>query len=313
MSRAFRVGLLIVVTLLILATGIFLIGDKDLLFSATYRLDATFQNVAGLNNGADVRVGGIHVGTVKQIDLPERPDGKVTVVMKVKDSTRNLIRKDSVASIKTEGLLGNKYVEVSFGSNQAANVQDGDAIRSEAPTDIADVSKDVAAQAKAAVSSFQDNMEALKHNFVLRGFFTNRGYDDASELTKNAISRLPGEPPSKEFDYDAKRIFGKPGSAKLQNQQEFKEAGEFLAENTFRLAVVATNETRGDTAKDQVLTQARAKVVRDYLTQNFRLDDTRLRTIGLGKSKQTADQSRVQILIYGVQPAVRTSQNQSAN
>src|SRR6478736_3047378 len=88
MSTAFRVGVLVVMALVFLSIGIFLIGNKDFLFSSTYRLKAEFQNVAGLNNGAAVRIGGIHQGTVKEIDLPSQPDGKVTVVMNVKRKTR---------------------------------------------------------------------------------------------------------------------------------------------------------------------------------------------------------------------------------
>lgn len=88
MSTAFRVGIFVVLALLFLAIGIFLIGNKDFLFSSTYRLKADFQNVGGLNNGADVRVGGIHQGTVKEIDLPSQPDGKVTVVMNLRSQTR---------------------------------------------------------------------------------------------------------------------------------------------------------------------------------------------------------------------------------
>ncbi len=300
MSRAFRLGVFIVLTLLILATGIFLIGDKEFLFSSTYRLKADFQNVAGLNDGADVRVGGIHEGTVKRIDLPSRPDGKVTVVMKLRNSTRNIIRKDSVASIKTEGLLGNKYIEISFGSDKAEGVWDGDAIRSESTQDISEQASAVTAEAKAGAAAFRDDMEALKQNFLLRGFFKKRGYNDAGELTKHAISKLPAEPRIKEFDYDARKIFDKPDSANLKNKKALSEAGKFLEGNKFGLAVVASTETVGDTEKDRVLTQARAKVVRDYLAQNFRLDDTRIKTIGLGKSKEAGDSSKVQILIYPV-------------
>ena len=56
MSRAFRLGVFIFGTLTILAAGIFLIGNKRYLFASTYRLKAGFKNVAGLNNGAEVRV-----------------------------------------------------------------------------------------------------------------------------------------------------------------------------------------------------------------------------------------------------------------
>ena len=311
MSRAFRLGVFIVLTLLILATGIFLIGNKEFLFSSTYRLKADFQNVAGLNDGADVRVGGIHEGTVNRIELPSRPDGKVTVVMKLRNSTRNIIRKDSVASLKTEGLLGNKYVEISFGSDKAEGVGDGDAIRSESTRDISEQASAVTAEAKASVVAFHDDMEALKQNFLLRGFFKKRGYNDASELTKHAISKLPAEPRIKEFDYDARKIFDKPDSANLKNKKALSEAGKFLEGNKFGLAVVASNETVGDTEKDRVLTQARAKVVRDYLAQNFKLDDTRIKTIGLGKSKEAGDSSKVQILVYPVRSAAPPGRNET--
>lgn len=61
--------------------------------------------------------------------------------------------------------------------------------------------------------------------------------------------------------------------------------------------MAASSET-GDTDKDRVLTRARANVVRDYLVQNFKFDDTRMKIIGLGKSRQAGETSRVEILIY---------------
>ncbi len=67
----------------------------------------------------------------------------------------------------------------------------------------------------------------------------------------------------------------------------------------------------GDSDKDRVLTQARAMVVRDYLANNFRLDDTRIKTIGLGKTKVPGDSSKVQILIYPVRSTVSSGQNQT--
>src|SRR5271163_3901268 len=104
MSQTFRLGLFIVAALAVLVVGVFLIGSRESLFQSTYRLKAEFQNVAGLAEGADVRVGGVHQGTTKQIRLPNGPDGKVTVVMDLAKDTRNVLKKDSVASIKSEGL-----------------------------------------------------------------------------------------------------------------------------------------------------------------------------------------------------------------
>src|SRR5215471_4708452 len=103
MSRTFRLGAFIVGTLLAFAGEVFWIGSKQFLFSSTYRLNARFQNVAGLSEGAEVRVGGIHEGTVDYIDLPRHPTDKVRVVMKLKRATQEVIKKDSLAAIRSEG------------------------------------------------------------------------------------------------------------------------------------------------------------------------------------------------------------------
>jgi outer membrane protein OmpA-like peptidoglycan-associated protein len=297
MSTAFRVGFLVVLALLFLSIGVFLIGDKDFLFSPTYGLKADFQNVGGLNNGAEVRVGGIHQGTVKEIDLPSQPDGKVTVVMNLRSATRNIIKKDSHASIKTEGLLGDKYVEISFGSAKAETVGNYDTIASETPKDVSEEARALTDQAQEGVAAFRDDMEALQHNFLLRGFFEKRGYNDTTELHQHSISRLPARTPMKEFNYDTKEIFDKPDNAKLKDKKALDEAGRFLEENPFGLAVVACSEAKGDSDKVRVLTEARAKVIRDYFTQNFRLDDKRVKTIGLGKTKAT-EPPKLVIIVY---------------
>lgn len=343
MSKEFRLGLFIVSTLLILAAGVFIIGSKRFLFSSTYMVKAEFQNAAGLIDGAVVRVGGIQKGTVNRINLPASPDQKVTVELKLEGKTRRVVKKDSVATIRSEGLLGDKYVEVSFGSPDAESLKDGDTIASEPPLEISDLIKKTdqildtakgtiqnvesisekinqgegtvgalindkklyqqanatAVQAKNAATAFDENMEALKHNFLLRGFFKKRGYDDSSDLTKHAIAKLPTEPPLRKFVYEADKIFDKPDTAKLKNEKALNEAGKFLETNKFGLAVV-TGYTgmKGDTEENRVLTQAWTMVIRDYLSEHFKLDDTRLKTIGLGKTSQTEGNGKVEIVVY---------------
>jgi len=108
MTKEFRLGLFIVVTLLILGGGVFLIGGKSSWFYGTYRVKAAFPNAAGLDPGAEVRVGGIHEGTVVGIDLPKHADESVTVEMNLDNATRDVVKQDSVAAIRPEGLLGDK-------------------------------------------------------------------------------------------------------------------------------------------------------------------------------------------------------------
>jgi hypothetical protein len=111
-------------------------------------------------------------------------------------------------------------------------------------------------------------------------------------------AQLPSQPSDKEFAYDAKEIFDKSDNAKLKNEKVLDAAGKFLEQNKFRLAVVATSAEVGDAKKDRVLTQARAKVVRDFLVQNFKFDDTKLKTIGLGKSTGAGETGKVEIRVY---------------
>jgi phospholipid/cholesterol/gamma-HCH transport system substrate-binding protein len=364
MSRTARLGAFIVATLAILAGGIFIIGSKQYLFSSTYQLKAQFDNVEGLDQGGDVRVGGVHIGTVRHIELPHRPGEKVTVVMDLGKSTHEIIKKDSVASIETEGLLGNQYLAISSGSAGIADVRDGDTIASQPPLEMSDLLQKASGlldtsqqaiqnatratanldsisgkinsgqgtvgalvndkklyanleqttatmnntmvQAQAGVTDFQENMEALKHNFFVRGYFKNRGYEDANELAKNEIERLPQGTPVKEFTYSAKQLFDKQDSAKLKNQKSLNDGGDFLANNQFGFAVVAVSTgMEGDTQKDLVLTEARSMVIREYLVENFGFDDSQLKTLGMGKqtdaksdTKKDAAWGTVQILIY---------------
>jgi outer membrane protein OmpA-like peptidoglycan-associated protein len=151
-------------------------------------------------------------------------------------------------------------------------------------------------QVNAGATAFQEDMEALKHNFFLRGFFNKRGYEDSTELTKHLIDRLPAAAPAKTFLYDAKKIFDRLDTAKLKNEKVLNESGKFLEANPFGEAVIeASMGLEGDSEKDRVLAEARAMVVREYLVNNFRLDDTRIKTFPVGKSEEGA---QMKIVVY---------------
>jgi len=360
MSRAARLGAFIIVALTILVSGIFIIGGKRYLFTSTYRLNAQFGSVVGLDSGADVRVGGVHSGSVRSVELPNKPTDKITVRMDLDRSTHNIIKQDSIATIETEGLLGNEYVAISFGSAKGANVVDGGTIASEPPIEMSSLIKktnhildgsqiaianvtqatanlssitgkindgqgtvgalvndkkiytqldqttaglrDTVGKAQAGVTDFQENMEALKKNFLLRGYFKDRGYENSSDLAKNEIPHLPRAEPLKTFTYMPQQLFDKVDTAKPKNQKSLRAAGQFLADNEFGVAVVVVSTSmEGGTEKDLVLTQARAMVVRDYLVDNFGFDDAQLKTFGEGKKSGTnldAGWGALEIIIY---------------
>ncbi len=367
MSRTARLGAFIVGTLVLLAVGIFIVGSKKYLFTSTYVLKTTFADVAGLQVGADIDVGGVHSGTVKSIELPSKPGGKVTVALQMDHTTHSIIKQDSKASIETEGLLGNQFVAVSFGSAGQPDVKDGDTIASVPPLELGAIlnkadalidsgqvamknvtqitehlnsvtakvdqgngtvgalindrslynnleqtssnlnqtsisAKTTVVAAQAGITDFQENMEALKHNFLLRGYFKDRGYEDSSQLGKDAIEGLPQASATKEFTLQAKDLFDKKDSAKLKGQKRLKDAGEFLAGNDFGLAVIEVDTgSEGDADKDQTLAEGRALVLRNYIVQHYGFDDTKLKTVSLGKQTGTPSKDNwgtIHILVY---------------
>jgi phospholipid/cholesterol/gamma-HCH transport system substrate-binding protein len=343
MSQNLRLGAFILITLTILATGVFLIGSRESMFRSSYKVRADFDNVAGLNEGADVRVGGLRKGSVKNIHLPKRADGKVVVLMDLEKETQSIVKMDSVADIKSQGMLGDKYIEISFGSMDAEKLRGGETIGSRAPLDISDLfgkanqilettqaalenvqratsnindisakinhgqgtvgalinDKTIYNQAAATVASMHEDVDALKHNFLLKGFFNNRGYVDSDELKKHEIARLPSASPEKSFTFDSKQVFEKPNAAKVKDQKELKQVGQYLQAQKFKEVVItAAASMKGDSEKDRVTTQAQAMAIRNYLVQNFRLDDTRIKTMGLGKTEDAGENGKIEILVY---------------
>lgn len=96
-------------TLAILAACVFLVGREESRFGANYLVRSDFENVAGLSEGADVRVGGIRKGTVRSIHLPKTPDGKVVVTMELANPSVRLRRRNSRAARRLKASLPSKF------------------------------------------------------------------------------------------------------------------------------------------------------------------------------------------------------------
>jgi hypothetical protein len=320
MVHTLRLGVFIVSTLILLAVATFLIGQRQFLFTPTYELKTSFKTVTGLTEGAEVRVGGIHQGIVKHITLPERPNGDMTVVMSLDQSTRKVLRSDSVASIGSEGLLGSKYIDISFGSDKGAPLERDATIAGKPPVDLNEMVEkagdavqkagaalgdvrgqmaQVTSKAAEGAAAFTENMEAMRHNFFLKGFFNNRGYEDSAKLADHLIKQPPRGEPVQTFSLDVRKVFVDVDHAKLKSEKALNPAGQYLQDNPFSTAVVvAISGLKGDSDELETMLQARAWVVRDYLVSNFRMDDKRVKTMTRGKSAAKTDDGTVEILVY---------------
>jgi hypothetical protein len=113
------VGAFVIGGVLLFAVGLFLIGNRRMLFAETLEVYAEFSEIAALANGAKVRVAGMDAGEVTEIHVPAGPTAKFRVRMTVREDLHHLVRTDSIASTQTEGLVGAVFVYIGEGTDAA--------------------------------------------------------------------------------------------------------------------------------------------------------------------------------------------------
>lgn len=165
-----RVGLFVLVGLSVLAAGIFYVTGAGTL-GPKYRLVTYLPEVSGLANGAPVRLDGVEVGNVESIKLAPRVPGKpraknknIEVVMRVSKHYESDILTDSAASLVTEGLLGNRYVNISLGVT-GIPMTDGQEVpgsEEKAMKEVVERSADVLANLQALSENIQDLVTGVK-------------------------------------------------------------------------------------------------------------------------------------------------------
>lgn len=126
-----KLGVFVLSGLVFLILLLFMIGKNKSLFGSTYLLKAKFENVQGLIPGNNVRYSGIQAGTVKSIKIIN--DTTIEVSMLIDTELEDIIRKNAIASIGTDGIVGNKVVNIVPGKEQSELAIEGDVISSKTP------------------------------------------------------------------------------------------------------------------------------------------------------------------------------------
>ena len=126
-SNTLKVGIFVVTGLALFIVAIYLIGQNQNMFKKTFTISANFNNVSGLMQGNNVRYSGINIGTVKDITMVN--DSTITVEMNIDEKMVEHIKKDAIATIGTDGLVGNMIVNIIPGEGTADVVSSGDVIQ----------------------------------------------------------------------------------------------------------------------------------------------------------------------------------------
>ena len=138
-KRAAWVGAFVLGGVLLFAVGLFMIGDRRLLFTGHFEVGTTFGKVTGLQVGTRVRLAGLDAGEVLEIRVPPRPSERFLVRMRIREDLRPLVRTDSRCAIQTDGIVGNAFIQVSTGTDEAPVVGDGGVLPGTDPIEFADL------------------------------------------------------------------------------------------------------------------------------------------------------------------------------
>jgi phospholipid/cholesterol/gamma-HCH transport system substrate-binding protein len=187
MLREIKVGSLVLVAVVIFVTGIFLIGDRQQLFARKSGYLIQFPQTGGLARGASVQLNGVNVGKVARVILPTNfAEREITIEISLDRRYEERIREDSVARIKTLGLLGDKYIEISSGSTEAPQIPVGGTIPAAAATDVDDLiatGEDAAANVVAVSASLRTILSRLERGEGIVGELLVEGEEGDQQRT----------------------------------------------------------------------------------------------------------------------------------
>jgi len=136
-SNKIKLGIFISIGMVMFIAGIYFIGQGQQLFRSTFRISGVFRDVAGLQAGNNVRLSGVNVGVVDNIQIES--DSTIRVEILIDENTRKFIKKDAVATIGSEGLMGNKILIITPGTGGKKEIQNNDSVETTMPMNLDEV------------------------------------------------------------------------------------------------------------------------------------------------------------------------------
>lgn len=248
-----KLGMFVIIGMALFMVGIYLIGSNKNLFGETFHLKSNFSNVSGLKVGNNVRFSGINIGSVEAIEFVS--DTAVVVQVIIKEDVHKFIKTDAMASIGSDGLMGDKVFTISPGMESKTIVKDNAVIASTKAIEMEDIMKSVKVSVdnaqyityelaeftskmnnknsvlsklvnddkmgksldatlnnmQNATKGLNENMEAAKHNFLLKGYFNKKKRaeekkkEEAKEKAEDA-AKQKAEDVKKKKEAEAKKL-----------------------------------------------------------------------------------------------------------
>jgi phospholipid/cholesterol/gamma-HCH transport system substrate-binding protein len=188
-----KAGLFVVVAVFLFVASIFVMGRERHLFQRQFSYFAHFQDVKGLQEGAPVRLGGIGIGRVEDVSFtPDEHHNGVRVTLHINEAFHARLHTDAKAIIETQGLLGDRFINI-LGGSTSDIIPEGGIIESVEPTDLgamADEVKKIAERSQAALDHFDQMLVTLNDTTLSELALTSRGVRQAVEAVNTGSGFL---------------------------------------------------------------------------------------------------------------------------
>ena len=260
-----KLGMFVIIGLVLFVTTIYFVGKQKNLFGSTFELNAKFNSVNGLDIGNNVRFSGINIGTVEEIEF--LTDTSVVIKLVIKEEVRKYIKKDAIASISSDGLMGDKVLIISSGKNSNVIVEDNDNIASKQAIEMDDL--------MVSVKKSVDNAGVITAELAQFSSSMNNGNGALSRLVSdeefgNSIKKMVTnlENSSKEFSkFTVKMNDGKGALSKLVSDEKMG----LMIDSTL------TNVKKGTTGLNEVIEAAKHNfLLRGYFNKKKKAEDKKL-------------------------------------
>lgn len=170
-----KLGMFVIIGLVLFVSTIYFVGKQKNLFGSTFELNSKFNSVNGLEVGNNVLFSGINIGTVEEIEF--LTDTSVVIKLVIKEEVRKYIKKDAIASISSDGLMGDKVLVISSGKNSKVIVENNDNIASKQAIEMEDL--------MVSVKKSVDNAGVITAQLAQFSYSMNNGNGALSRLVSD--------------------------------------------------------------------------------------------------------------------------------
>lgn len=167
MSKSVKVGIFLVGGIAVFCVGLFLIGSRKQLFGHHFVAYVQFGNVDSLQAGSMVRVAGMKAGKVVSIQVPNGPGKEFRLKLQVDQKFRPVVRRDSVATVQTQGMVGNQFVNLAIGSSKSPECAPGCTLSGKEPVSMGTLMRQgqkLAKQLNSTVSDLHQRADKVMTN-----------------------------------------------------------------------------------------------------------------------------------------------------